>query len=113
MEYQHNAFTPTAYRGRFLPPLRGVSMTTPAALPRRPLRPILARRRLTTAEIVKRLDVTTLAVGKWREGSSQRPPLPYTVERVGLANRVYIDEADLIAWLDVHRPDLKEVWCAQ
>lgn len=62
------------------------------------------------AEIVKRLDVTTLAVNKWRQGSSFRGPLPFEIMKHGKANRVYINENDLIVWLGVHRPDLLHIW---
>jgi hypothetical protein len=116
MEYQQ-----VSVRNRF--PVRlhaNVSGYDTALLPRRhigrhvgvsiPRRPLTVSRDITTAEIVKRLDVTTLAVNKWREGSNQRAPLPYETTHVGKANRVFIKECDLITWLGAHRPDLLEIW---
>jgi hypothetical protein len=65
---------------------------------------------LTIADLVKRLDVTTLAVNKWREGSKTRERLPSIIVKQGKANRVYIKEHDLVLWLAKHRPDLLEIW---
>lgn len=88
-------------------------------LPRRLMKPSIPRRALTqprvvtTAQIVARLGVTTLAVGKWREGSRLRPPLRHQTTRQGRANRVLIHEADLLSWLKEHRPDLLQRWLAR
>lgn len=68
-------------------------------------------RTVTTADIVRRLGVSTLAVVKWRQGSPTRAPLESIVFKRKGANRVLFAEAVLLEWLEVHRPDLKEKWC--
>lgn len=66
---------------------------------------------VTTADIVRRLGVSTLAVVKWRQGSPTREPLQVISFKRKNANRVLFNETILMEWLEVHRPDLLERWC--
>lgn len=80
---------------------------TTAPVLRVPLqRPVM----VTTADIVQRLGVTTLAITKWRKGSGSRDPLPARVSQVKNHNEVLFRETELLEWLRVYRPDLKERW---
>lgn len=67
-------------------------------------------RTVTTADIVRRLGISTLAVVKWRQGSPTREPLQAISFKRKNANRVLFSEAVLTEWLEVHRPDLLERW---
>lgn len=102
-------------------PTRGVRHVNVKSMPQRrhmvrfnDIRPVVLPQRLVRwvkiADIVKRLEVTTLAVNKWREGSTVRPSLASTTTQVGKSNRVAIKESDLVGWLELHRPDLLIKW---
>lgn len=78
-----------------------------AVIPRRRVR---SSRPVSTAEIVRRLGLTTMTVNLWRQGSVVRRPLPYRVEPRGERHWVQIEERDLVDWLSEYRPDLAERW---
>ena len=66
--------------------------------------------KLYTADIVRRLGVTTETVNQWRTGSRQREPLPCTQEAWRSGHRVSFEETDVIQFLRKYRPDLLDVW---
>lgn len=115
-----------SYSMNLLPAARPVPLSlhgnVMSAIPRRslkhpPVPPALTRRQLTKtvtiAQIVKRLGLTTLGVTKWGDGSQRREPLHFIRTKQGRATRVLIREDNLQRWLEVHRPDLLEVWLSQ
>ena len=54
---------------------------------------------VTIRDIVDRLGVSLGAIRLWRDGSSEREPLVFESEIVGAGTRVWIEEADLLAYL--------------
>jgi hypothetical protein len=81
----------------------GVWGLPPSPIPRHPLLPPVT----TTAQICKRLDVTTLTVNNWRKGTPHREPLKFSKDQKG---RILITQPDLFKWLRDYRPDLLELW---
>ena len=61
---------------------------------------------LTSAEIARSLNVTLMTINNWRKGSPERPPLPYSMYRVGKARRILVHACDLTRWLANNRSDL-------
>lgn len=68
---------------------------------------------VTIAQICRRLDVTSMTLMSWREGTPGRRPLPYITEERGKRHRVLIAEGDLVRYLQDYRPDLAERWTSR
>jgi hypothetical protein len=68
----------------------------------------------TPPEIAHRLNRSWLTVYNWLRGTATLPPMPYYIEHYGeKAIRYKIDEPELVDWLALNQPKLRDIWVSK